>query len=307
MDKLTSMQAFLQVARLGSFSAAAGEMGLSKAMVSRHITRLENDLRVQLINRTTRHLSLTEVGIAYRDRVREILNDIEETELAVSTLSSEPRGTLRIMAPTSFGTFHLTRAITQYRRLHRRVSIDLLLTERIPDLVEEGLDMAIRIGNLDDSSMVAQRLAEARSVVVASPEYLETYGIPREPAELVNHNCLIYSPRQPADQWQFQSDDGVFSVTIAGDLRSNVADALRIAAIQGSGLAQLPAYVVGLDVRAGRLRAVLEEYAPPARPIYAVYLHRRHLSAKVRTFVDFLSERFQPVPYWEQWTGEQPV
>lgn len=304
MDKLTSMQAFLQVVRLGSFSAAAAEMGLSKAMISRHISQLENELDVQLINRTTRHLSLTEVGIAYRDRAREILNEIEETELAVSTLSSEPRGTLRIMAPTSFGSFHLARAFADYRRIYRRVNIDLQLTERMPDIVEEGLDMAIHIGPLEDSSLVAQRLAEVRSVVCASPEYLETYGIPRTPEELLNHNCLIYSSRQPADQWQFQSDGKVFRMNITGDVHSNVGDALRIAAIQGCGLAQLPMYMVGLDIMAGRLRAVLEDYAPPARPVYAVYLHRRHLSAKVRTFVDFLAKRFQPVPYWEQWTRE---
>jgi len=304
MDKLTSMRAYLQVARLGSFSAAAEAMGLSKAMVSRHVSRLESELGVQLINRTTRHLSLTEVGIAYRDRVREIFNDIEETELAVSTLSSEPRGTLRVMAPTSFGSFHLSRAIADYRRLYRRVSIDLILTERTPDLVEEGLDMAIRIGSLDDSSMVARKLAETRSVVCAAPEYLENHGIPRDPAELVNHNCLIYTPRHPAEHWQFQSGGEVFDAAVRGDFRSNVADALRIAAIRGCGLAQLPAYAVGLDVRAGRLRAVLEDYAPPARLIHAVYLHRRHLSAKVRTFVDFLVKRFQPVPYWEQWARE---
>ncbi|MEJ2760651.1 MAG: LysR family transcriptional regulator [Gammaproteobacteria bacterium] len=304
MDKLTSMQAYLQVARLGSFSAAAEAMGLSKAMVSRRIGRLESELGVQLINRTTRHLSLTEVGVAYRDRVREIFNDIEETELAVSTLSSEPRGTLRIMAPTSFGSFHLTRAIADYRRIYRHVSIDLILTERTPDLIEEGLDMAIRIGSLDDSSMVARKLAESRSVVCAAPEYLENHGTPREPAELVNHNCLIYTPRQPTEQWQFQSGGEVFDTAVRGDIRSNVVDALRIAAIRGCGLAQLPAYAVGLDVRADRLRAVLEDYAPPARPIHGVYLHRRHLSAKVRTFVDFLVKRFEPVPYWEQWTRE---
>lgn len=304
MDKLTSMRAYMQVARLGSFSAAAEAMGLSKAMVSRHISRLEGELGVQLINRTTRNLSLTEVGIAYRDRAREILNEIEETELAVSTLSSEPRGTLRIMAPTSFGSFHLARAIADYRRVYRRVSIDLQLTERMPDIVEEGLDMAIRIGELEDSSLVAQRLAEVRTVVCAAPEYLQARGTPRTPAELVNHNCLIYSARQPADQWDFSDDGEVYRTHINGDVHSNVGDALRIAAIQGCGLAQLPMYMIGLDIRAGRLSPVLEDYAPPARPIYAVYLHRRHLSAKVRTFVDFLVKRFQPVPYWEQWTRE---
>lgn len=306
MDKLTSMRAFLQVARLGSFSAAAEEMGLSKAMISKHVSNLENQLGVQLINRTTRHLNLTEVGVAYRDRIREILNDIEETELAVSSLSSEPRGTLRLMAPTSFGSFHITRAIADYQQIYRNVSVDLQLTERTPDIVEEGLDMAIRIGHLEDSSLVAVRLADVRSVVCASPDYLERHGSPREPADLRQHNCLIYTPRSPADEWQFQSNGDTYSITINGNVRSNVGDALRVGAIQGCGLAQLPTYMVGLDIMAGRLQAVLEDYEGPERPIHAVYLHRRHLSAKVRTFVDFLRERYQPVPYWEQWTQQRP-
>lgn len=301
MDKLTSMRAFLQVARLGSFSAAAEEMGLSKAMISKHISRLENQLDVQLINRTTRHLSLTEVGIAYRDRIREILNEIEETESAVSSLNAEPRGALRLMAPTSFGAFHITRAVSEYQCLYPEVSIDLQLTERTPDIVEEGLDMAIRVGNLEDSSLVARKLADVRSVVCASPEYLQKHGVPREPADLRRHNCLIYTPRAPVHEWQFSDGNDAFSVAVNGNVRSNVGDALRVAAIQGCGLAQLPTYIVGLDIEAGRLTAVLEDFEGPVRPMYAVYQHRRHLSAKVRTFVDFLVDRYQPVPYWEQW------
>ncbi|MEX2524005.1 MAG: LysR family transcriptional regulator [Gammaproteobacteria bacterium] len=302
MDKLTSMRAFLRVARLGSFSAAAEEMGLSKAMISRHVSSLENQLDVQLINRTTRHLSLTEVGIAYRDRIREILNEIEETELAVSSLNAEPRGTLRLMAPTSFGAFHITRAMAEYRCLHPDVSFDLQLTERSPDIVEEGLDMAVRVGGLEDSSLVARKLAEVRSVVCASPAYLQTHGVPRQPSDLRRHNCLVYTPRAPVYEWQFSDNGEAFTVSVNGNVRSNVGDALRVAAIEGVGLAQLPTYIVGLDIEAGRLTAVLEAFEGPARPMYAVYQHRRHLSAKVRTFVDFLVDRYQPVPYWEQWT-----
>lgn len=305
MDKLTSMRVFLQVARLGSFSAAAGEMGLSKAMISKHISNLENQLDVQLINRTTRHLNLTEMGIAYRDRVRDILNEIEETELAVSSLSSRPRGTLRLMAPTSFGSFHVTRAVAEYQRHHPEVSIDLQLTERTPDIVEEGLDMAIRVGRMEDSSLVARKLADVRSVVCASPDYLQQQGVPLEPADLRRHNCLIYTPRAPVHEWQFSDGGDTFSVPVNGDVRSNVGDALRVAAIQGCGLVQLPTYIVGLDIEAGRLAAVLEAFEGPARPMYAVYQHRRHLSAKVRTFVDFLVDRYQPVPYWEHWMEHQ--
>lgn len=302
MDKLTSMRAFLQVARLGSFSAAADEMGLSKAMISKHVGNLENQLDVQLINRTTRHLSLTEVGVAYRDRIREILYEIEETELAVSSLSSEPRGTLRLMAPTSFGSFHVTRAVADYQRIYRNVRVDLQLAERTPDIIEEGLDMAIRIGELEDSSLVAVKLAEVRPVVCASPGYLEEHGIPAQPVDLQRHNCLIYTSRPPTDEWRFRTGDGITAIGVSGSVRSNVGDSLRVAALQGCGIVQLPAYMVGLDINAGRLQAVLEDYPGPLRPIYAVYLHRRHLSAKVRTFVDFLKQRYQPIPYWEQWT-----
>ena len=297
MDKLSSMKVFMQVARLGSFSAAADNLGISKAMVSKHIKRLEDSLDVQLFNRTTRSLSLTEVGTVYRDRIKEILNDIEETELSVSKLSSEPRGTLRIMAPTSFGSFHLSRAVTEYLTQYPNVNVEMLLAERTPDLVDEGIDLAILIGVLEDSSLFARKIADARMVVCGSPSYLEKNGIPESPDELLEHNCLIQTTRT-GETWIFKSDNGYRRVDINGTLKSNAGDALRIAAIKGCGLVNLPMYMVDKDVKNGRLNTVLEEFEAPKRPIHAVYLHRMHLSAKVRTFVDFLSERFQSNPLW---------
>src|SRR5690606_7751331 len=195
MDQFKAIQAFLAVARTGGFSAAAEELGVSKAMVSKHVGRLEQALGVQLVNRTTRRVGLTEAGIAYRDRMREILEEIEEIGQAVAKLSAEPRGNLRVMSPTSFGAFHLARAIAAYHERYPQVTVDLLLTDRAPDLVEEGIDLAIRVGALDDSSLVARKLADARVVVCGSPDYLDRRGRPKTPAELADHNCLVYTGR----------------------------------------------------------------------------------------------------------------
>ncbi len=303
INKLNSIEVFLQVARQQSFSEAATQLGISKAMVSKHVTNLENALGVRLMNRTTRQINLTEAGIAYRDRVQEILHEISETEQSIAQLGSEPRGTLRVMAPTSFGSFHLARAVSGYRKLYEGVSVELVLTEREPDIIEEGLDMVVRVGLLEDSSLVARHIADARMIVCASQEYLDEHGTPGTIEELREHNCLVYSGRQPLGEWRFSVNGKVKKLKVSGDVRSNVGDALRIAAIQGSGLVQLPAYMVGLDVGAGRLVPVLGQYGPPARPIHAIYPHRRHLSAKVRTFVEYLIELYQPEPYWEHWTN----
>lgn len=302
MDKLISMKVFEKVAKHNSFSAAADNMGLSKAMVSKHIASLENSLDVLLLNRTTRRLSLTESGAAYLERVKNILSDIEETELAVSTLSSEPRGTLKLTAPTSFGAFHLARAIGGYKQIYPEVKIEMVLTERFHDLVEDGIDLAIRVGHLEDSSLIARRLASARMVVCGSPGYLKKHGIPKTPEDLADHECLIYSIRTPVNEWSFQKDNKQFNIRVSGDIRSNIGDALRVAAMQDSGLIQLPTYMTGLDIKAGRLQVVLEDYEPPESPINALYLHRKHLSAKVRTFVDYLYDILHPVAYWDEWT-----
>ena len=302
MDKLISMKVFEKVAKHNSFSAAAENMGLSKAMVSKHIASLENSLDVLLLNRTTRRLSLTESGAAYLERVKNILSDIEETELAVSTLSSEPRGTLKLAAPTSFGAFHLSRAIGGYKQIYPDVQIEMVLTERFHDLVEDGIDLAIRVGHLEDSSLIARRLASARMVVCGSPGYLKKHGIPKTPEDLADHECLIYTIRTPVNEWSFQKDNKQFNIRVSGDIRSNIGDALRVAAMQDSGLIQLPTYMTGLDIKAGRLQVVLEDYEPPESPINALYLHRKHLSAKVRTFVDYLYDILHPVAYWDEWT-----
>lgn len=304
MDKLTSMKVFAAVAHLGSFSAAAEELGISRAMASKYLNFLENDLNVRLLNRTTRQISLTEVGSHYLERINNILDEIEDTELAVTQLQTEPRGTLKIMTPPSFGSFHLARALGAYKERYPEVVIEMILTDRAPDLFEEGLDLAIWIGELEDSNLIARKLATTRSVVCGSPEYLKRRGIPRSPADLQQHNCLTFSTRTPFSDWKLMVDGTLTTLHPTGTFRANSADPLRIAAINGCGLVQLPSYIVGLDIQAGRLQPVLEEFEQDPLVINAVYIHRRHLSTKARTFVDFMCELFQPDPYWEKWIPE---
>lgn len=303
MDKLMSMKVFATVARCGSFSAAAAELNISRAMASKYIGQLENSLGVRLLNRTTRNLNLTEVGKAYQEKVTAILAEIDETESAVNRLHSEPRGNLKIMAPPSFGSFHLARAFSVYKERYPEVTIEMILSDSTPDLFEEGgIDVAIYLGNLEDSNLIARKLASTRIVVCGAPDYFTKRGVPVVPADLAHHNCLALSYlRNSRSEWKFVMDGVETTYHPIGNLKANTADPLRIAAIQGCGLVQLPTYMVGLDIRSERLIPVLQEYEPAELPIYAVYIHRKHLSTKVRTFVDFLTEHFQPTPYWENW------
>ena len=293
-----SMRVFSTVAKQGSFSDAAKKLSISKAMASKHVQNLEHVLGVRLFNRTTRNLNLTEVGLAYYDKVDSILSEIDETELAISQLNSQPKGKLKIMAQPSFGAFHLSRALSIYLKKYPDVTTELELTNRIPDLVEDGIDLAFHVGELDDSMFVARKIASARRVVCASPDYLKQNGIPDSPTDLLQHNCLIYSPRAAKIEWEFIDQ----KIKVSGDIQCNDGDALRIAAIQGCGIAQLPTYMVGLDIQSGRLNALLENYEPEKLPVYAIYNHRKYLSAKIQTFIDFIYELYQPEPYWNMWT-----
>ena len=302
-----SMRVFTAVARMGSFTAAAEELGISRAMASKYINYLENQLDIRLLNRTTRQLNLTEVGMAYLERINPILAELEETEQAVAQLHTEPKGTLKIMSPPSFGSFHLARIFKDYKDKYPDVSIEMVLTDRSPDLFEEGMDLAVFLGELHDSSLIARKIATTRIVVCGSPLYFQHNGVPATPADLKHHNCLTLSQRTAMSEWKFTIDGKPVSMNPIGNLRTNTADPLRIAAIKDCGLVQLPSYMVGLDIKSGRLQPVLEMYEPPKRPIHIVYIHRRHLSAKVRTFVDFMATIFQPVPYWDNWIQQNQV
>lgn len=297
-----SMRVFSAVAKNSSFSDAAKKLSISKAMASKHVQNLESSLGVRLFNRTTRKLNLTEVGNAYYEKVNNILAEIDETELAISQLNSEPKGKLKIMAQPSFGAFHLSRALSVYLKKYPDVTTEIELSNRIPDLVEDGIDIALYVGELDDSSFVARKIATARRVVCASPYYLKQNGTPQNPDDLQKHNCMIYAPRTQENEWVFIRDNEKLKVSISGDIKCNDGDALRIAAIQGCGIAQLPTYMVGLDIQAGRLNALLEDYEPERLPVYAIYNHRKYLSAKIQTFIEFMYDLYQPEAYWNEWT-----
>ena len=302
-----SMRVFTAVARKGSFTAAAEELGISRAMASKYINYLENRLDVRLLNRTTRQLNLTEVGMAYLERINPVLAELEETEQAIAQLHTEPKGTLKIMSPPSFGSFHLARIFRDYKDKYPDVSIEMVLTDRNPDLFEEGMDLAVFLGEMHDSNLIARMIATTRIVVCGAPGYFEQNGIPATPADLKQHNCLTLSQRTAMSDWKFIIEGKPVTLNVTGNLRTNSADPLRIAAIKGCGLVQLPSYIVGLDIKSGLLQPVLEMYEPPKLPIYIVYIHRRHLSAKVRTFVDFMAASFQPVPYWDNWMQENKI
>ena len=302
MDKLVSMRVFSAVAKNGSFSIAAKKLSISKAMVSKHIKNLENSLSVRLFNRTTRKLNLTDAGSSYYEKVNIILSEIDETESAISQLNSEPKGKLKVMAQPSFGAFHLSRALSLYLKKYTEVTVNLELSHRIPDLVEENIDLAFHVGELNDSMYVSRRIASARRVICASPEYIKKNGMPEKPEDLLNHNCLIYMPRNDMGKWEFLDKGKRKKIKVTGDIQCNSGDALRVASIQSRGITQLPTYMVGLDIQAGRLEAVLEDFEPEKQPIYAIYNHRKYVSAKIKTFIDFIYDLYQPEPYWNEWT-----
>lgn len=295
MDLFTDMKAFVTVVDAGSFAGAAERLDLSRTMVSKYVMELENHLGTRLMNRTTRRLSLTEAGTAYYERCVQILNDVAEAEHAATQLTARPTGVLKMTAPVSFGILHLPHYLTEYGRRYPEVKIDISLNDRKVDLIEEGFDLAIRIGALAESGLIARRLAVHRGAVCGSPAYFEKHGIPQTPADLVAHNCLSYT--YTGDEWRFDGPDGPQAIKVRGTLRANNGDLLRMAALEGIGIIAQPRFIVGGDLEAGRLMEILPEYSLGELGIYAVYPSRRHLSAKVRTFVDFLAAEMAPAAF----------
>lgn len=300
MDRLAAMEAFARVAEARSFSEAARRLRSSKSVISRHVAALEAELGARLFHRTTRSLTLTEVGRAYYDRVGRILADIDEANQSVTVLQAAPRGRLRVNAPMSFGFLHLAPAVPDFLARYPEVEVEMTMNDRYVDLVDEGFDVAVRIGRLGDSSLVARKLAPIRRAVCASPAYFDAHGVPETPTDLIRHSCLCYSNVAATDEWRFSSPDGrPWPVEVKGRLRANNGDALRVAALAGAGLTYTPTFIIGRDLQAGSLVAVLGEFVPQDTAVHAVYPHSRHLSPKVRAFVDFLAERFGPRPYWD--------
>lgn len=302
MDRLAAIEAFVAVAEAGSFSRAAEKLTMAKSAISRQVSALETELGARLFHRTTRSLTLTEVGSGYLERASRILADLEEANLAVTQLQSAPRGRLRINAPMSFGFLHLAQALPDFLAQHEEVTVDLMMNDRFVDLVEEGFDVAVRIGAMEDSSLVARKLAPIHLLVCASPDYLSKYGTPTTIAELKQHQCLGYLGHQT--EWPFVDRTGkAITVPIQGRLTANNGDALRVAALKGAGLVYLPSFLIGDDLRSGALVPITLDAKPKSLTLSAVYPHARHLSPKVRAFVDFLVQRFGPKPYWDEGVG----
>jgi len=304
VDRFDNMRVFAKVVESGSFTGAAQRLGISASMVSQHVKELEERLAVRLLNRTTRKVSVTEVGRAYYERCTRLLADLEEIEHAVSDMHAAPRGELRINATPSFGILHLAPAIADFTARFPAISVELTLSERPVDLIAEGFDVAVRVEEMPDSSLIARQLAPCRMVVCGAPSYLERHGMPRTPADLTAHNCLTAAgnvlPYYRA--WHLTAADGsALNISPIGNLRTNSGAVLKVAALAGHGLVCLPTYFVGDALQSGRLVTVLDDYIAPPLTLRALYPHNRHLSAKVRAFVDFLVGRFGREPPWDHW------
>jgi DNA-binding transcriptional LysR family regulator len=299
MDRLDAIRVFSQVVESGSFAKASERLGVSTSAASRQVAELEAHLQTRLLNRTTRRVSLTESGRAFYERAVQLLADLQEAEQEASRAAVVPRGTLRLTAAVNFGVRHLAPAIAEFLAAHREVRFDVSLSDRIVDLVEEGFDLGIRIGGAGSEHIVARKLGETRLVPCASPGYLAAHGAPQAPADLERHNCLTYEYATPKNIWRFRdAAGGELSVRVRGCLHGNNGDLLAEAAARGAGIVFEPAFIVGPDVRAGRLVPLLQDYVPAPVPIYAVYPSRKHLSAKIRLFVDFLVARFADAQDW---------
>jgi DNA-binding transcriptional LysR family regulator len=292
MDRFQEMRVFSAVVDAGSFVAAADSLDISKAAVSRYVAELEARLGVRLLHRTTRRLSLTEEGEVFHARCKELLADVEEAEAEVSERSGEAIGVLKVSAPVSFGLLHLAPLWAQFMAAHPRLTLDLTLSDRIVDLVDEGFDVAVRIARLPSSSLVSRRLSSTRLVLCASAQYLRKHGTPKEPADLDAHTVLAYSLLSIGDTWEFEGPDGPVSVKVHPRMHSNSGDTCRAAALRHQGIILQPSFLVGEDLKSGELVEIMPRYRSLELGIYAVYPSRKHVLPKVRLLVDYLAKTF---------------
>lgn len=291
MNQLEDMQIFVSTVDAGSFTAAADKLGLSKQFISRRIMALEERLGGRLLIRTTRKLSVTDTGRAYYERALKIIDEVNDAEQLVSSENTSPRGSLRISAPVSFGTLHLGPAIARFMAQCPDVAIELDLSDRFVDIVGEGYDMAIRIGHLADSSLVARHITPVQMVTCASPAYLKAHGKPKTPQDLKDHECLLYGHGRSVE-WVFAEKGKALRVPVKGRLRANNGELASMAAIEGLGIILLPTFIVGEALCAKKLVTILDAYAPPPLNIYAVYPQHRQSSLAVKVFSDFLRSAF---------------
>ena len=294
MDRFTAMSVFAKVVELGSFARAAERLALSTSATSRQVAELEAHLQTRLLNRSTRKLSLTESGHAFYERCVQVLADLEEAEQAAAQTTRVPRGTIKLTCGVSFGTRHLSPAMAAYMAEHSGVRFDISLSDRVVDLVEEGFDLGIRIGSLGSANLIARKLGETRVIACASPGYLAKHGTPSVPEDLAAHNCVTYSYVADSYLWRFRDPSGdERAVQVSGNLHANNGELLTEAAVNGIGIVYEPEFILSEALAAKNLVQVLAEFEREPLGIHAVYASRKHLSAKVRSFVDFLAERFK--------------
>ena len=293
MDKFASMEAFIQVVQSGGFAAAARKMGVSRSTVNKLVINLENELKVQLLQRSTRKVNPTPTGLAFYERCLNILAELEAAEVAVSELQTQPKGTLKINAPMTFGTLYLGKAIAEFIAQYPELQIQLTLNDRLIDPIAEGYDLTIRISQPEISpSLVCQAIAPVPRVLCASPSYLEKQGVPNHPHELSQHSCLHYGQIVTGNQWQLNQGDQKYQVTVKGVLCSNNGEVLKEAAVKHLGIALLPIFIIEQELKQQTLTIVLPDYQPPALDLCLIYPLNRHLNTKIKLFVEFFQQKF---------------
>ncbi len=306
MDRLRCIEVFVEVARDGSFSGAARRLGMSKSAATKHVAWLEQSLGAKLLNRTTKHVGLTEAGAHALHQGRLLLDGYEEIGAGVRELVEKPRGVIRVGTPPSFGTHHLLPLVARFTEIHPDIRILLLLDDGSANLITQGIDLSVRIGAApDDAGHVAVPLTRAPQVLVAAKSYLETHGTPRTPADLAGHNCLVHSLKSPTNIWRFSGAAGEVSVRVRGTLCANFGEPLRQAALLGHGISMHPYYMVSDDLKAKRLDVVLPDYEPLELDIYVVYPTREHLPARTRRLLEFLKRWAKTPPDWANPASQQ--
>jgi DNA-binding transcriptional LysR family regulator len=299
MDRLACDRMFLAVMETGSFTGAAERLGTSSGQASKLVSRLEADLGVRLLNRTTRSVAPTEAGRAYHDRLKPLIDELEALDTDIRNASQAPRGRLRVTAPLTFGALELAPALNAFAARHPDITLDVSFSDRVASLVEEGFDVAVRVGRPDDSSLVSRKLCDVRIVVVGAPAYLDRRGEPASPEDLAGHDCIIDANFRDPDRWSFREAGRDRAVPVRGRIRYSNAEACLSAAEAGLGLACVPAFVAGEALQTGRVKRLLRDFEPAPYGVHVLYPHSRHLAAKVRALVDFLADRYRGAPAWE--------
>ncbi len=293
MDRLIAMNMFVRVVETGSFSAVAKEMNSTQPTISKNVAELESWLGAKLLNRSTRSLRLTETGTDYYERCVAIIQDVEEAEQVVGQLQTQPKGIVRVSTVVAFGRLHIVPRLSGFFEKFPDIKVDVRLNDRVVDLVEEGVDVAFRMGKLPDSSLIAKKLCTSPVVTVASPEYLKRAGIPQHPRDIKDHNFLSYSDAGLRNEIEFQENGKPLFVRGEGSFTTNNSEALRAALLCGIGISRPPRWLIGDALASGELVQILEEYQPPELSVYAVYPPGRHLPSKVRCFIDYFAEELK--------------